>query len=230
MSKPQLFCFTYAGGTKTFFNVIEADLEGIDVVPLEYAGHGERHREDFYSDFGALADDMLRQIGGHLDREYGLFGYSMGCITLVEVLRRIIGSELPQPRNLFLAAHEPRSWSWPQHVSSGEIDEWVRQRTLKFGAVPEVLMNNKAFWRTYLPIYRADYSLIGEYAFEGLDIRSQIPATVFFSQADTPMRNMEQWSRFFPCEFHQFSGTHFFIREHHAAMGKIIKDRMGVPI
>ena len=38
-----LLCFPFAGGTASFFDMIEKDLEGIDLVKLEYAGHGTRH-------------------------------------------------------------------------------------------------------------------------------------------------------------------------------------------
>ena len=47
----QIFCFTYAGGSAAFFDVIEKDLKGVDVVKFEYAGHGIRHKEGFYRDF-----------------------------------------------------------------------------------------------------------------------------------------------------------------------------------
>ena len=84
------------------------------------------------------------------------------------------------------------------------------------------------FWRTYLPIYRADYTLIGKYDFDKLDIVVDIPTTVFYSEMDTPLREVKEWERFFSCEFYEFSGSHFFISKHHKEMGKIIKIKMGV--
>ena len=225
--KPQLFCFTYAGGTRDFFNVIEPDLEGIDVTALEYAGHGERRKEEYYNDFSELADDMFREVKDRLYGNYSLFGYSMGSITAVEVLKRIIDAGLPQPSNIFLAAHEPHTKSELLGFTAVELDEWVKNRTIQFGAVPEKLLNNRVFWRTYLPMYRADYTIIGKYEFEKLNIVSNIPATVFYSETDTPLADMKQWERYFPCEFYQFSGTHFFIQEHHKEMAKIISSKMG---
>ena len=47
MNKPRLFCFTFAGGTKAFFDVIKPDLDGADIITLEYAGHGERQKENY---------------------------------------------------------------------------------------------------------------------------------------------------------------------------------------
>ncbi len=227
-SKPQLFCFSYAGGTAAFFDVIEKDLKGIELVKLEYAGHGERRREAFYKDFDALADDMYEQLRKrYCGGEYALLGYSMGSISLVEVLKRIFASEMKKPINIFLSAHEPHTKSELLNFEADELDEWVKERTIRFGAVPKRLLDNKVFWRTYLPVYRADYMIIGKYQFEQLDMKADIPTTVFYSETDTPLSEMQLWEKYFPCEFHQYPGTHFFIQEHHAEMAEIIKNKMG---
>lgn len=231
-NKPRLFCFTYAGGSAAFFDVIERDLEGLEVRKLEYTGHGERHKEPFYENFDELADDMFGIIKNELFVDYALFGYSMGSISAVEVLKRILSSDVPTPKHVFLAAHEPHTKSELLGFTAEEMDEWVKERTIRFGDVPEKLMNNRVFWRTYLPIYRTDYSIIGNYQFEALDLQTDIPATVFYSDTDTPFADMKQWQRFFtgPVSFHCFEGNHFFIRSHHAEMAEIIKTELGARI
>lgn len=227
MKNKQLFCLTYAGGNASFFDDIEKDLPEYNVVKLEYAGHGTRHKESYYGSFDELADDMYSLVkDAYLGDDYALLGYSMGSISLVEVLRRILSdSQFPNPFHVFLAAHEPHTKAEIADFSSNELDGYVKQRTLKFGAVPEVLLNNNAFWRMYLPLYRADYSLIGKYKFDELDIESQIPATIFYSETDTPTEEMMQWRNYFvgDCDFHSYDGTHFFIRDHHREMAEIIR-------
>lgn len=228
MSKPQLFCFTYAGGNAAFFDVIEKDLPEIEFVKLEYSGHGTRHKEPFYQDFDELTEDIFRMLKEQYSgREYSLLGYSMGTITLVEILKRILNdSAMQKPTHIFLAAHEPHSKAELTGFTDDELDEWVKDRTIKFGAVPEKLLNNKSFWRMYLPIYRADYSIIGKYSFEDLSLRTMIPTTIFYSETDTPRREMELWKKYFvgECAFFQYEGTHFFIQDHHAEMADVIKN------
>ncbi len=229
MKPKKLYCFTYAGGTSDFFNVIEKDLEGIEIVAFEYAGHGKRHKEPFYEDFRELADDMFEEFKRDYNgEEYALFGYSMGSISLVEVLKRIMCNGMPLPENIFLAAHEPHTKAELAGFTPNELDEWVKERTIRFGAVPERLLNNKVFWRTYLPIYRADYGIIRKYKFEELDLKCDLPATVFYSENDTPLEEMKKWDDHFTCEYHEYTGNHFFITEHHGEMGKIIKEKMKV--
>lgn len=228
MSKPQLFCFTYAGGTAAFFDGIEKDLPEYELVKLEYAGHGTRHKEPFYRNFDELAYDMFISLKGRYSGgDYSLFGYSMGTIALAEVLQSILAdSTLKNPTHVFLAAHEPHSKAELIGFTDDELDEWVKDRTIKFGAVPNKLLNNKSFWRMYLPIYRADYSIIGKYSFEELSLKTTIPATVFYSENDTPRSEMELWRKYFTgdCKFFQYEGTHFFIQNHHAEMADVIKN------
>ena len=225
-SKPQLFCFTYAGGNAGFFDVIDGDLADVDVIKPDYAGHGARRKEPFYSDFGELADDMYAQLKERWNGEdYALFGYSMGSISLVEILKRIIDRrEIRPPVCVFLAAHEPISKNEYLRVPQDRLEEWAKQRTIDFGAVPEKLIDNKSFWRTYLPLYLADYAVIGKYRFEDLALQTKIPAHVFYSETDTRFEDMKLWTDIFTaeCDFHRFDGNHFFIRQHHAAISAII--------
>lgn len=227
ISNPTIFCFTYAGGTAAFFDLIEKDMPSVDLIKLEYAGHGSRHREKVYDSFDDLADDMLLRVQKQITEDYALLGYSMGSIAVVEVLRRIIDTKLPLPRHVFIAAHEPHAKSELSGFTSDEMDEWVKKRTIEFGDVPKKLIDNKVFWKTYLPIYRADYTLIGEYDFERLDLHTAVPASIFYSEADTPIKEMKLWEKYFEtCEYHCYTGNHFFIREHHKEIADVIMNRL----
>ena len=230
-NKAQLFCFTYAGGTAAFFDNIEKCLNNVEVIPLEYAGHGNRVKEPFYQDFDELAKDLyVKLVNNYKGGKYALFGYSMGTISVVEVLKRIIEKHVIKlPDYIFLAAHEPYTKTVIKEYSESEIDDFVKERTVSFGGVPEKLINNKSFWRIYLPIYRADYSIIHKYRFEALKLKISIPAVVFYSENDTPFKKMKDWNQYFieKCEYYEFDGTHFFMKEHYCDIANIIKEKIG---
>lgn len=232
MNKPQLFCLTYAGGNASFYDIIEEDLSDIEVIKLEYAGHGSRHREECYKNFDELVEDLYPKVKELLKGDnYSFMGYSMGTIALVEILKKIISDKaIKEPVHVFLAAHEPHSKVELTGYTEDKLDEWVINSIIKFGAIPDKLMGNKSFWRIYLPLYRADFSIIGKYRFEELGIKSQIPATFFYSETDTPRREMDLWKNYFigECEFHQYEGNHFFIQEHHSEMSKIIRQKLTI--
>lgn len=226
----KLICFTYAGGNSSFYDQLKNELlPDVELIAIEYSGHGTRHRSPFYSDFDELANDMLVQIKEIIaeNEPYAIMGYSMGSISAVEVLRKLIDGNMPLPTHVFLAAHEPQTKASLADYSNEEMDEFVKARTIQFGAVPEKLINNKSFWRMYLPIYRADYSIIGKYKFEKLKLKSYIPATVFYSESDTPYADMKNWDKYFErVDFMEYTGSHFFINEHFGAMAQEIKKRL----
>ena len=89
----QLFCFTYAGGNAGFFDMLDSELSSeVELVKLEYAGHGTRCHEPFYRNFKELAQDMHDQLFGQYrqGQPYALFGYSMGSIAAIETLSLIM--------------------------------------------------------------------------------------------------------------------------------------------
>ena len=240
-----LFCFTHAGGTASFYNILMPYLEPfIELESMEYAGHGARWKEAFYQNFKELADDLYPYIrgkvcAGHVAdalreeqlaaKSYAILGYSMGSIAAVEILNKIlIEKEFPPPVRVFLAAHEPYTKSELKEFCAEELDEMVKERTIRFGGIPESLISNRSFWRLYLPIYRADYSMIGRYDFEKLALKTSVPVTVFYSEEDTPLADMEQWKEHFTgvCEFIRFHGGHFFIQQHSQEIAAIISERL----
>lgn len=231
-----LFCFPFAGGTTDFYNDIEQCLSGsISVIKLEYSGHGKRCKEKLYDSFDELADDLYIRIKEIIQREYAgnvryaLLGYSMGSISVMEILKRIIQrNEISMPQHVFLAAHEPLSKVDFLNCSEDEIDQRVIERTIKFGGIPDSLKDNRSFWRIYLPMFRSDYLLIANYDFEKYNMVIDIPATVFYSNEDTKFEDMILWNNYFAreCEFVEYTGNHFFIKEHFAEMAKVIRGRM----
>jgi len=227
----KLFCFTFAGGTAAFFNKISEEINGIECVRVEYAGHGDRRKEPFYRSFDELTADMYRIVADGLngDEEYALFGYSMGTIAVIEILQKIIcDGKIKAPKHIFLAAHEPHSKAELVDYTEEELDEYVKERTIRFGGVPEKLIYNKSFWRVYLPIYRVDYSIIAKYLFEEIAFTTDIPFTIFYSETDTPFEEMKLWAKYFKGngEYHLFEGNHFFINEHYKDMARIIEKRI----
>ena len=224
----RLFCFPFAGGTASFFDQLDPYLPPeMELVKLEYPGHGSRRKEPLCRGFEELAEEMYGIIqeynadGGR----YALLGYSMGTIAAVEVLGKILGERKPVlPEHVFLAAHEPHTKRELESFRSGEMDDRVRERTISFGGIPKSLIHNRSFWRMYLPIYRADYGMIGNYDFDRLDMKSDIPATVFYSETDTPLKEMEKWKGIFTgeCRFIQYEGNHFFMLEHTGEMAEVI--------
>lgn len=229
----QLFCFSYAGGTASFFTELEKDCDNkIEFVKLEYPGHGDRRKETLCESFDEITADLYSRIKDKLtSTEYALLGYSMGSIAVFDMLRTIESKgEIYPPRYVFLASHEPNVEVEMLSRNEEEIDAYVRARTIAFGGIPERLLDNKSFWRTYLPIYKADYYMINKYDFHKTAYLSKVPATVFYSESDISSDLIKGWNAFFVngCDYVQYAGGHFFINEHHKEMAQQIIERLEV--
>lgn len=228
----QMFCFSHAGGTASFYDTF-VDLLGseIDVHPFEYSGHGKRYKEACYNNFSELANeayDYILEKQSDLS-EYVLFGYSMGCIAVIEVLQKILNSQqIKKPFYVFLAAHAPCTIRNTLKGNSANCDEFIIDRTIQFGGIPDALIDNRIFWRTYLPLYKSDYSLIDSYEFSQLLLKTNIPLSVFYSEEDTPYEEVSEWNKFFlgKNNYYKFNGNHFFINENYSEIVRIIKSNI----
>lgn len=230
----QLLCFTCAGGTADFFDPLESCIcSDVNVIKLEYAGHGSRHREKFYSDFSELAEDMYKQLRLVYKKgeAYAMLGYSMGCISVIETLKLILKfGKIEPPAHIFLAAHAPYARKELEGFHEKISDDWICKRTVLFGGIPKELIDSRIFWRVYLPVYRADYLMISKYDFQQINLRSEIPATVFYSETDTSYAKVIAWRHFFvgKCELICYEGDHFFIKGHEQELADVIMRDLGI--
>ena len=231
-----LICFTYAGGTKGFFDQIEEDLlPEIEILKLDYSGHGERIREPLLSSIEETAADLYERIifscGEAIEKgeiRYSLMGYSMGSLVALEITRYIASmGKISLPEHVFLCAHEPGSENIFAGVSDEKVDDIVKSRTIKFGGVPGELINNESFWRMYLPLYKADYLMNAQYKIEKVNSIAHVPATVFYSEEDIGFDEMKGWNKIFlNCDFIEYKGQHFFMNEYYKDMALNIKKRL----
>ncbi|MBC5689815.1 thioesterase [Mediterraneibacter sp. NSJ-55] len=224
----KLFCFTYAGGTAAFYDELKELLfpSGIEIRAIDYAGHGSRRSEELYKNFDDLACDLYKTVINEIydQEEYALMGYSMGTIAVAEVMKLICKEKVKQPVHIFLAAHEPATKKEVLNPDSKEADVYIKNLVMRFGGVPEKLLKNEVFWRTYLPLYKGDFQLIWKYDFSKLELKTDVPAAIFYTEEDTPRDKLCGWNEYFVSrnEYYQFEGNHFFIKKHCKEIAEII--------
>lgn len=135
--------------------------------------------------------------------------------------------EIELPDHIFLAAHEPYSRKELAGFNNATLDEWIQERTIRFGGISESLIHNKRFWRVCLPVYQADYKIIGNYDFRQPNIITKISTTIFYFETDIPYSRIKDWKYYFigECDLIPFEGNHFFIYRHEREiMDTIIKN------
>ena len=229
--KKKLFCIPYAGGRADLFREFAADMpKDITVIPLEYAGHGTRAKEDFYQNFKEMTRDVASIIEGQITEgeDFALFGYSMGSVVAYEIAARRLLTR--QPSKLFLASHEAPGTEWESKGYSEMDDVTFAKAIVAFGGFDrfeEKFLENRHFRRMIFDPIREDYRLISEYNWKPTE-KLEIPATLFYAPNDVSPEKAKKWQNRFAGELEriEIGRNHFFIKEYPKELAEMITERM----
>jgi surfactin synthase thioesterase subunit len=227
----QLFCIPYAGGMAEAFRQLGACLEDeVQVIALEYAGHGTRRKEPFYPSFEELQEDVIRQIREQREEgiAYALLGYSMGSVAAYGAAAAFDGD--PYLCHVFLAAHEAPDIEWRGTAYAAMDDHSFMEMLIELGGfekVDEKLLQNRFFRQLYFQPIREDYRLLAGYQLKEKQILHH-PVTIFYAPQDLESRQIRTWDGFAaePIEYIELGESHFFIRQHAKEMAEMIRERI----
>lgn len=216
--KATIFCLPYAGGTASIYANWEKYLPlGIKLVALELPGHGSRSSEPLLSDIKQLIEDLFHRIETQLIGNYYLLGCSMGALLSYELAKRIRESLHPMPIGLIIAAQKAPSISSPPPYLCEQPPVKLKAFLHNLGGLPEAVLNSELLLDYFLPLIRADLSLVEKYKYEVCEpLSSSIFA--FYSPEDTLYRKsaVEIWQHFTSSHFAlcKVRGGHLFIKSH----------------
>lgn len=90
------------------------------------------------------------------------------------------------------------------------------------------MFENQRFLDIFLPPMRADYQYLQDYQWEKGHKKISCDVTVFYSPEDTKTEDMRQWERhvYGNTQFFEYSGNHFFLKEHEREIAENIKRNM----
>jgi surfactin synthase thioesterase subunit len=208
----------FAGGNAQAYSEWKNYLDSnIELIPLEYAGHGSRACEALYNNFDQCINDIFMKVCSMNPESYIILGHSMGANVALEVTKKILDHSMVPPQKLVV------SGSLPPHVSEQEIlhhlclSEFMNH-LYKLGGIPDEIMNDKEFFDYFAPIIFNDVKIFEEYKELRLVAPIQpinVSMAVFSGLEDRDFNNPElnSWSKYTKqyCDFHQFHGDHFFI-------------------
>lgn len=227
----QVFCLTYAGGTASFYDTIEKACDkNIEFIKFEYPGHGIKNKEKLCYSIDEVVEKFYLELKEKNNGEpYAILGYSMGSLIAIYALQYIyLKNEKQLPNHIFICAHCPHIIVKLNEINENNIDDYVKKRTVEFDAIPNKLLNNNIFWRMYLPIYKADYTMINTFDIESFKFKTSVPATVFYGKNDIASQNISDWNKFFDkeIEYIGYNSGHFFIKEYYKDMAMVIQERL----
>lgn len=210
----QLFVLPFAGGTASSFNKM-ADLldDRIDMVPVEYVGHGKRSREGCIENYEYFLDDVASFISARRDSSisFAMFGYSMGSVLLYDLLSRRLVSG--RPVYAFVCAKGSiMQKQYYENFNKLTNREFVEEIASLGGMDPRILRNER-FLQIYMDLIKADYKVLGQFTYRP----GKIPCclTAVYGKADPASEGVGDWSRLSEgeVEYKEMGEGHFFIKK-----------------
>ena len=212
----RLFCLPHAGAGTAAYNIWKRSLPAsIEVCPIQIPGRESRLSEPSCTDCVTLIESLTLALAGHLDKPYAIFGHSMGALLALDLAQNIRAHSLRQPSHLFVsgrnATHVPM-----KHGSIHQMhdDDFLAALATRYGGLPQEILDSPELLELYLPILRADLTLLETHQYQQLG-PLDCPISAFSGKEDANVSHegLEAWGEHTSAAFeaHWFDGGHFYL-------------------
>ena len=210
----KLFCLPSAGGLSTYFHGLRENLSPfMDVIIIDYSGHGTRMGENLDSSFEEIIHDVAERILNQIDaaEEIFILGYSMG--SLIAYIIASDPSYKINPSYLFLCAFQSPNLLKEKRFliySAEEESAFIR----KYGNIDECILKSTRFEEVFTAPLKNDFACLSKY--ELLRPRQvSCEITVMYGEQDFNLEDVEGWKSFTVknAEIIALPGRHFFLNE-----------------
>jgi medium-chain acyl-[acyl-carrier-protein] hydrolase len=233
-SKPQprshlrLFCFPYAGAGSSTFNSWYGILPSeIELYLVHIPGRDRRVKETPYNDLLLLVESLTEALYPHLDKPFVFYGHSMGGLLSFEVARRLRNRYSLHPVHLFISSHQaPHLPDLSPHLHHLSDEELLRETGRRYGALPDIVLQDPELLKLFLPIMRADFTMVETYQYKPGELLN-CPISIFGGKQDSSVNEEElsAWREQTAASFNlkMFEGDHFFIQEKRTELVRAIQ-------
>lgn len=224
-----LLCLPFAGGNKYSYRGYEVLAPAsLKIFTVDYPGRGARINAPLIGSMEELVDDAYSQVRRIINqKDYAIYGHSMGGIVAFLLVRKIISNGEPPPRHLFITGTTaPSSGERAQRHLLDKATFIEEIRTL--GGMPEEILENKELLEYIEPILRADFKVVETYRHKK-DEPLNVPITVI-TGTEEKMReeDIRAWQQMttLKADFRTMPGKHFFIFDHATQIMEIITEKV----
>ncbi len=224
----RLVCLPHAGGSASFWLPLARALSpSVEVLSVQYPGRQDRRLEPLITDVRALADEIATALKPWCDKPFALLGHSMGASIGFELACRLEASGTA-PVRLFASGRRAPSVYKEETVHQRD-DDGVIAELKKLAGTDTRILGDEEIMRMALPAIRADYKAAETYRYEP-GPKLSCPVTALSGTADpkAPLEDVRRWSDHTDGEFElsTYSGGHFFLADHQAAVNDLIRERL----
>ena len=212
----RLFCLPHAGAGASAYNIWKRFLPAfIEVCPIRIPGRETRLSEASCTDSVTLTDSITLGLSGHLDKPYAIFGHSMGALLALDLAQNMRARGLRQPSHLFVsgrnATHVPMKHG---SIHKMEDEDFLAALSIRYGGLPQEILDTPELLELYLPILRADLTLLETHHYQPLGpLACPISAFCGKDDANVSRDGLEAWREHTSASFETrwFDGGHFYL-------------------
>ena len=223
MDRIDLYCLPYAGGSAGTFKKWNSLFDKkINFKAIDYAGHGNRNGEEFYSNIQECCDDIYNIIKKEHKpgMPYYLMGHCMGAVLCYELCCMIEKKqEFEGPEAIFVSGHGAPDKIVNEHLSEMSKDELTAYLYDKGAIAPEMLADEmrELVHSFILPPVIADSDLYESYAINETREPLKQKIVVMYGKNDYKFSAdaVREWQDFSDKEvaFIEYDGGHYFIND-----------------
>jgi medium-chain acyl-[acyl-carrier-protein] hydrolase len=186
---------------------------GVELCPVLLPGRETRLSEPPLREMSALVTALADGLQGAMDRPYALLGYSLGSTVAFELVRELRRRNHPLPQRLFIASRHAPQFCEPACIAHLSRDAFVRALQERYNAIPAPVLADRDLMAMFLPILRADFSLLENYRYDAGEPIS-VPITAWYGRQDVTLTRaqMEAWREHTTAHFELIAleASHFF--------------------
>lgn len=230
MKRIKLFCFPYAGGAANVFNSWKRKMElGVDIIPVEYAGRGNRMNEPLHECMDDLVRDVYLCHKKQFNGDYAFFGHSMGALVAYELACKVSCELETIPRHLFVSGRRSPEMKREHNIHLLADDQFLYQLQ-EMGGNVNLLIDNHELKSLFLPILKSDFKILELHEASPNRKPLKIPFTVMSGSRDklAMKADLERWKSFTSneCNQYELEGGHFFIEESESQVIELVRSKL----
>lgn len=219
----RLICVPYAGGGPAAFHSWAAELQGgAELWLLRLPGREARLQEPLMYSVDEIVRDAAAALAGQLSEPFAVFGYSVGAWIAFELVRELRSRYGLRAAHLGVAArpapqtplHHPVMHTLPDDLFLEVLDR-------RFQAIPPVIRDMPEMRELYLPMLRADTTVLETYRFRpGPLLDCAISAFGGTGDTDCSRQDLRAWREQTTSDFRlcMLPGGHFFLHTQRAPL------------